>query len=163
MGDRERVLEALAKARTRLEEAVAGMTDDAWTAAVYENGWNAKQLLCHLVAGSPTGFIISMASKPPEGSGSGAAGGTVTFDIDAFNRAEVAKRQDRSIDELMDEARLASERDAELVQRTPEEILGRHYKAPWGVEGSVADVIITSLTGHTAQHLAELRTAIGGS
>ena len=71
------------------------------------------------------------------------------------------KRQASTIDELLAEARAGFDRDVELVNRTPDELLARHYRAPWGVEGSVADVIVASLSGHTAGHLGELRTAIG--
>ena len=70
------------------------------------------------------------------------------------------KRQASTIDELLAEARAGFDRDVELVNRTPDELLARHYRAPWGVEGSVADVIVASLSGHTAGHLAELRTAM---
>ena len=159
MGDRERIQETLRNTCRQLEEAVASISEGGWSSGVYENGWNAKQLLCHLVGGSPVGFIISMASRESQGAPAGDVG---DFDLDAFNNAEVAKRQDRSIEELMAERRSVDERDVELVQRTPEEILGRHYKAPWGAEGSVAEVIIGSLQGHTGQHLADLRTATGG-
>ena len=158
MGDIERILETLRNTQKQLEEAVASVPDGGWSRGVYENGWNAKQLLCHLVGGSPVGFIISMAGRE---AGGGSGGNFADFDLDAYNNAEVAKRQEHSIDELMAEGRSGFERDAELVQRTPEEILGRHYKAPWGVEGSAADVIISALRGHTSQHLADLRAAAG--
>ena len=46
------------------------------------------------------------------------------------------------------------------MNRSPDELLARHFRAPWGAEGSVADVIVASLSGHTAGHLAELRTAM---
>ncbi len=159
MGDRERILETMQKTRRQLEEAVAAVPEDAWARGVHENGWNAKQLLCHLAGGSPAGFIIGMAGRSGEGAGSsvGDAGG---FDIDAWNKAEVEKRQARSVEELLAEAQASFDRDIELVNRTPDELLARHYRAPWGVEGSVTDVIVAALSGHTAGHLAELRAAM---
>lgn len=158
MGDKERILETIRTSRKQLEETVAAMPTDAWTRGVHENGWNAKQLLCHLAGGSPAGFIIGMAGRSGEGAGSG--GGAGGFDIDAWNKAEVEKRQARSVEELMAEARASFDRDVELVNRTPDELLAKHFRAPWGAEGSVAGVIVASLSGHTAGHLAELRTAM---
>lgn len=159
MGDRERILETIQASRKQLEEAVAAMPEDKWTQGVHENGWNAKQLLCHLAGGSPAGFIIGMAGRSGESVGSGGAGADA-FDIDGWNKAEVEKREAKSIDELLAEARAGFDGDVELVNRTPEELLAKHYKAPWGVEGSVADVIVGSISGHTGGHLAELRAAM---
>jgi uncharacterized damage-inducible protein DinB len=159
MGDKERILETIQASRQQLEEAVAAMPKDAWTKGVHENGWNAKQLLCHLACGSPAGFIIGMAGRSSESAGSGTVD-AAAFDIDGWNQAEVEKRQAQSIDELLAEARAGFDRDLELVKGTPAELLSRHYKAPWGAEGSVADVIVASLSGHTSGHVAELRTAI---
>ncbi len=158
MGDKERITETIQKTRRELEEAVAAVPPAAWARGVHENGWNAKQLLCHLASGSPAGFIIGMAGRSGEGAGSG--GGAGGFDIDAWNKAEVEKRQAKSVEELLTEARANFDHDIELVGRTPDELLAKHYRAPWGVEGSVADVIVASLSGHTAGHLAELRAAM---
>ena len=46
------------------------------------------------------------------------------------------------------------------IRAAPEEVLTKQFRAPWGVEGEVADVIIESLQGHLGLHLADLRSAI---
>ena len=86
-----------------------------------------------------------------------AAGG---FDQDAFNAAEVAARQAKSIPELLDELRSSSERSIAAVEAAPDELLSRRFRAPWGTEGTLADVIIESLEDHIGTHLAELRQAL---
>jgi hypothetical protein len=156
MNERQRVLEALRNGRSQLETAVKAVPTEAWSQGVYENGWNAKQLLCHLSGGTPAGFILGMASRT-EGEGQGA--GTSGFDIDAWNKEQVESKESKSINDLLEDARAGFAKDEAQVKQTPDDLLAKHYKAPWGVEGSVADVIIGSINGHLAGHLGDLRSA----
>ena len=38
-------------------------------------------------------------------------------------------------------------------------LLQQHFVAPWGAEGTVAEVIINSANGHVGGHVADLRAA----
>lgn len=144
--------------RWQLEEIESVATDlsgDAWASGVYESGWNAKQLLCHLAAGGGFGeFMIRIGKSPPpnvEG---------IEFDQDAWNAREVATREGKSVAELLDELRVGSERSIAAVESAPDELLAGHFRAPWGMEGSLAQVIIESIEDHVGTHVAQLREAL---
>ncbi len=47
----------------------------------------------------------------------------------------------------------------DAVRDAPDDLLTKHLRAPWGVEGEVGDVIVMSLEGHLGMHLADLRSA----
>jgi hypothetical protein len=49
--------------------------------------------------------------------------------------------------------------DSNSVQSAPDDLISKHFRAPWGIEGEVGDVIIESLEGHLGMHLADLRSA----
>ena len=150
------MLETLAAARTELEEIVADMPESAWTAPVYENGWNAKQLLCHIASTSGVaGFVLTLAASP-SGAGGGGAG---SYNVDDFNRQQVAARQEKTVSELLSEAQSTFERDNALIGQTEEGVFGRRFRAPWGIEGSVADVIVGSVRDHLEAHMSDLRAA----
>jgi hypothetical protein len=111
------------------------------------------KLLSHMASTSGTaGFLLRLAASS---SGELPAG----FDNEAFNRQQVAARQDKSPAELLTEIQGMFERDINAVRGAPEELLEEHFGAPWDVEGEVGDVIVTSLDGHLGMHLAELRSA----
>ena len=72
-------------------------------------------------------------------------------------------REGKLLAELLDELRANSERSIAAVEAAPDELLAAHFRAPWGTEGSLADVIIESMRGHVGTHLAELRAAVSPS
>jgi len=85
----------------------------------------------------------------------------VTFDQDRWNAHEVRSREGKPLGELLDELRASSERSVAAVEAAPDELLASHFRAPWGIEGSLADVIIASQRDHVGTHLSELRAALG--
>ncbi len=152
------VIQTLKDAQVEVEKVVGALPDDTWAAGVYENGWNAKQLLCHIVE-SPgvAGFLIGMA-KAPGGAGSGSGAG---FDIDAWNAQRVAALETKPVAELLKDLRANTERNIAAVQAVPDDLLGVSVKAPWDAEGAVGDLIRQSVREHSGMHLADLRGAAG--
>jgi hypothetical protein len=111
-------------------------------------------VLSHIASTSaPAGFLLTM-SKLPSGGGS-------AFDNEAFNRDQVKLREDRSVAEVLDEIRANIQRDITTVEAASDEDLQRHWTAPWGTEGTVAEIIIASIEGHLGGHVADLRGALG--
>ncbi len=157
------VIDILNAVRTDVERLVEATPGGAWTRGVYENGWDARQVLGHLAAMSGVAnFVIMMAQAPGGGMGAGGA-----FDIDAFNAQQAAMREGKTPADLLDEIRSNFTRDANAVEKASDELLSKHYKAPWdvegaAVEGTVADVIVGSLKKHYRGHLAELAAALQG-
>lgn len=141
-----------------IEQVARSLPEAAWSKGVYEAGWNAKQLLCHL-AESPgvAGFLVGLAKAPPSETTSASVG----MDIDAWNAQRVAALEGKSLSELLDQLRVNSERNVAAVEAAPEELLAQPIKTPWGAEGAVADIILGSIREHGGTHLADLRSATG--
>lgn len=149
------VIAAIRGAQNEVERLVSSAPQSAWSKQVYEQGWNAKQTLCHLASTSGVaGFLIGMAKAP----GSRGTGGD--FDIDAFNAQAVAALQDKSVTAVLEEMCGNCQRDIESVENAPDDLLAQHFRAPWGVEGSLADVIIGSIEGHSMMHVRDLAKAV---
>lgn len=156
---KEDIVAAIRKSHREIEKKALSLSDEALGSGVYESGgWNAKQLLCHLAAGAGfAAFMITFAQMPPVAS----AGTGDNFDLDAFNAREVESREKKLLSELLGELRSGSERSIAAVQGAPDELLAAHFRAPWGTEGALSDVIVESLQGHVGTHLAELKSATG--
>jgi hypothetical protein len=153
--EKDDVIGAIRDAQHEVERLVSSMPESAWSSQVYEQGWNAKQLLCHMASTSGVArFLIGMAKAP--GSGGMGAG----FDIDAFNAQAVSERQDKPVVEVLEEVRANCRRDIESVENAPYDLLGQHFRAPWGVEGSLGDVIVASIDGHLMMHVGDLAKAV---
>jgi uncharacterized protein (TIGR03083 family) len=151
MTTRANVIAALQGMGDDIAATVESMPPSAWSANVYESGWNARQLLYHMASTSgPAGFILQMSKLPPRSEGP-------AFDNDAFNRQQVALREGRSPAEVLDEIRANVQRDIQAVETAAEEELQRKWTAPWGTEGTVAEIIVASLQGHLRMHLDDLR------
>jgi len=151
------ILKALRESQKEIEEVASSLPEAAWSTGVYENGWNTKQLLCHLTESSGVAaFLVGMAQAP-----SGGGGMPAGFDVDAWNGQRVAALQDKPLPELLGELRANTERNIAAVQAAPDDLMSKHIKAPWDVEGPLADVIVRSVREHGGMHLADLRSAAG--
>jgi len=143
----------------RVESMVVSLSPADWEKTVYEGGWNVKQVYCHLAAmAGGASFIISMAASPPPSSGGGQGG----FDIDAWNAREVGARQDKPVEEILAELKSGCTRSISAVEATSDELLTKEMTTPWGVSGTLAEILVTSVIGHNAQHLDDVERAVGG-
>ena len=150
---REEVVAAIGAARQELDRVVSSAAEDVWARPAYEV-WTAKQLLCHVAATSGVaGFLLAMARNPGASFGGG-------LDQDELNAQQVAVRESKAIAEIADEARGQLERDVERVLAAPDELLAASYRAPWGYEGPLVDVIVDSLRDHLMTHLRDLAVAV---
>lgn len=163
MGRRSDVIEALRVFCVELEETVSAAPDAVWSRQIYRNGWNGRQVLAHIASTSGVaGFALALSRMPDQMAGARASlparsGGAL--DQDAWNLQQVALRESRSVEELLGEVRSNTERDAGLVEAASEEELERRFRAPWEIEGPLAEVIVDSVKGHLGVHLADLQAA----
>jgi len=149
------VIGVIRDVQREVERLVSAAPEPAWSKPAYEQGWNARQLLCHIASTSGVaGFLIGMAKAP----GSGGMG--ADFDVDAWNAQAVAARQDKPITEVLEEVRASCQRDIESVQNAPADLLAQRFRAPWGTEGPLADVIVGSIEGHLMTHVRDLAKAV---
>jgi uncharacterized protein (TIGR03083 family) len=152
--NKDTVIEAIQNVENEVEHLVDSMPESAWDAPAYQ-GWSAKDLLCHIASTSgATGFLVNMARSP----GSGGIG--ADFDQDAWNAQMVAVRRDRPLPEIVDEIRAILGQDIDTIQGVPDELLATRCRAPWGIEGPLADVIVASLKGHLLMHLKDLQKVV---
>jgi hypothetical protein len=154
---KDELIAAIRQSAQDIEEIALSLSDEALLSGVYESGWNARQLLCHLTAGgSFASFMIVLAQQPPDR----AQGAEATFDQDAWNASEVASRAGKSVAELMNELRSSSERSVAAAEAAPDALLQGPFRAPWGDDGTLAEVIVRSINGHAGAHLGELKAAV---
>jgi hypothetical protein len=143
----------------RAESIAASLTPADWQKTVYKGGWNVKQAFCHLaaMAGTPI-FLMNLAASPPPPSGGGQGG----FDVDAWNAREVAARQDRPVEQILAELKSGYAKSITVVEATSDELLAREMTVPWGASGTLAELLVTSVTGHNAEHLNDIEKAVRG-
>jgi hypothetical protein len=152
------IVEVIRNTQEEVESLVSSAAETAWSKPVYDQGWDARQLLCHIASTSGVaGFLVGMAKTPARGSG----GVGADFDIDAFNAQQVAARKDKPIAEVLEEVRGNCQRGIESVQNAADDLLAQHFRAPWGVEGPLADVIVGSIEEHLMTHVRDLVKAVG--
>lgn len=72
---------------------------------------------------------------------------------------QVAQRRSKSVAEVVEEARGHLDADTERLRAAPDELLSSHYRAPWEIEGPLADVILDSINEHLMMHLHDLAAA----
>ena len=154
MATKDQIVAKMQDLQSEIEHLVASMPHAAWSAGIYEGGWNAHQILAHMASTSGTaGFILGMARMPTAPNlGAG-------YDENTFNAQQVATRESKSIDDLVGEIKANFQRGTDAVHDAPDDLVRKHWRAPWGVEGEVGDVLVMSLEGHLGMHLADLRSA----
>jgi len=137
----------------------AGLSPADWQKTVYEGGWNVKQVYCHLatMAGGAAFVINLAASSPPSG-----GGGQGDFDVDAWNAREVGARQDKPVEEILAELKSGCAASISAVEATGDELLAKEVSMPWGVSGTLAEVLAASVTDHNAEHLDDIERALRG-
>src|SRR2546422_7229010 len=106
-----------------IEQTDAALPELGWSKGVYENGWSARQILCHMASSSGmAGFVLNMANAPAGGGG----GLGANFDIDSFNAQQVAARQDKTPEDLLAEISASFQRDAGAIRAAEDSTLTQH-------------------------------------
>jgi len=158
MTTKEDVLEALQGLQSAVEELVETLPESEWERGVYENGWNAKQILAHMASTvGIASFVLTLARTGPVVS---RREGDSEFDNDAFNAQQVTAREKKSVEALLNEIRDTLHRDQQVVIAAPEQLLASDYEAPWGEKGTVAYIIADSFNRHLGGHVNDLKASV---
>jgi uncharacterized damage-inducible protein DinB len=135
-------------------QAVRDLTDDQWNEVGVCGVWSTRQIVAHLASyelmladvllgiadGGPTPFLDEFLA-----SGQG------------FNDEQVAKRDDQTCVETLEEYRSAYGRVLEMGDQIPEETWSKVGIIPWyGDEYSLDDLIVYQFYGHKREHCAQI-------
>ncbi len=123
---------------------------DDWTYTVHdeENGWNTKQVYCHLTAIAE--ILPGMASQFAQaGDGVDAAAG---IDVGAMNAQAVAAKEQLSEADLMQEFQVSHEKAIEFVTGMPEEQL-QHTLRVMDIQAPLAEILDTLVILHGVMHI----------
>lgn len=160
---KDEIVDTIRTARKRVEDIVSSAPEAAWSNPVYDQGWNAKQILCHLAltAGVPS-LLIALAktsrpAAPPQAAGSG-------IDIDGLNERMVASRLEKPVVEVLDELRGNYERAIKDVMDASDDLLVQPLQTPWGTRAALGELILVEdLRDHVMVHIRDLAQAVGSS
>ena len=156
ISNREELIAALQEDSEEFQEAVSRLPDEAFERGVYEQGWNARQLLAHIAAIEWTyPRLIERAEQRaagddvPQGGGGG-------FDMDAYNAKQVARREDQPVEQLLTEFRRNRAETIDAIRAADDELLLQPTRSAGGVEGTLLDVLIGVAVGHVREHVSDL-------
>jgi len=142
VANKDDVVRKMRELQGEIEGTVSSMSEESWSRGVYR-----KRL-----ERAPAAQSYSLDKRNTRL--------RAGFDEDGFNARLVAEREGKSTAELLGEIKGNFERDVEAVRAAPDELIRKQFRAPWGVEGGVGDVIVESLKGHLGMHLVDLRFAV---
>jgi hypothetical protein len=154
------IVKAVGAFADRAESIATSLSPADWQKTVYEGGWNVKQAYCHLAAmAGGAAFVINLAASSPPSGGGGQGG----FDVDAWNAREVGARQDKPVEEILAELKSGCASSISAVEATSDELLAKEVSMPWGVSGTLAEILTASVTNHNAEHLDDIERALQGA
>ena len=156
ISSREELIAALQQDGEEFQEAVSQLPEEAFERGVYEQGWNARQLLAHIAAIEWTyPRLIERAEQRaagddvPQGGGAG-------FDMDAYNAKQVARRDDQPVEQLLTEFRRNRAETIDAIRAADDELLQQPTRSAGGVEGTLLDVLEGVAVGHVRGHVDDL-------
>jgi hypothetical protein len=135
-------------------KVVQAFPTSAWEKPGVCGVWSAKDVVAHLASFEQvlvevlSGFLGDDATPTLD---------RFIVDIETFNRAEVARRQDRSASEILAEYKSLYEQAAHLLGRIPPEMRWQNGTLPWyGEDYDLDDFIVYSVYGHKQEHCTQL-------
>ena len=156
MATRQEIIDAVRAFVQRADKLAAGLSAADWEKTVYEQGWAVRQVYSHLASmGGAIPLFVNMAKNPPPSGGAG-----VGFDIDAFNAQQVALRQAKSTDEIVAEIRTGFEGSLKFLDSVSDELLAKEMTTPFGLAGTLGDILVEEFTGRLAIHLDDIERAV---
>ena len=157
MASKDDIIEGIRQVQAEAARVASAMPEDAWDKGVYENGWNARQILCHVaLSANVPAFLIAAANSPGPAKMPGGGG-----NIDDFNESQVAMRMEKPVSEIVKEINSTYEQAVNVVQATPDELLAKQIQTPWQTEGELGALILDEdIRDHVLVHLADISSAI---
>ena len=135
---------------------VSGLTAEALETGIYENGWNGREVVAHIVGieWSLPGLINRTLTEVP--SQESAPGQSRPMSMDGFNAREVARRKEVTVVGLLYEFARNRESTIAAVEGLTGEQLSTRARSFGGADGTLADVLRRVAVEHLQQHLREI-------
>ena len=153
---REELIDALQADGEAFQRAVSEIPDEAFERGVYEQGWNARQLLAHIAAIEWTyPRLIERAERRAAGSDVPQGGGD-GFDMDAYNAKQVERRDGQPVAQLLTEFRRNRAETIDAIRAAADDLLTQPTRSAGGVEGTLLDVLEGVAVGHVREHVDDL-------
>ena len=155
----ERLQDGGADALKRLR----AMPEDSFEGGRYENGWSARQILAHIASIEwtyPRLIDVARDGPPqPRPADASATPATPSAPILSYNDRQVEKREDYTVEQLLDE--LESNRAATIaaVETADEELFSRPVRSAGGATGTLAEVLNYVAVLHVAMHVEDITSA----
>ena len=155
MRTKAEVVAGLEASREELVAGLAGLAGLDLATGVYEGGWNGRQLLAHLASMEWT--YPRVLELPPATDEEAARPRDTSETVDDYNRKQVEKRAETTIDELVAEFGRNRARTIAAVEAHPADAFDVRVRSAGGTVGSLADVLWFVAVEHVRGHLADLR------
>ncbi len=153
---RNELVAALQQDGDSFVETVSALPSDAFERGVYEQGWNARQLLAHIAAIEWTYPRLIERAEQRAGGDDVPQGGGAGFDMDAYNAKQVARRDDQPVEQLLTEFRRNRAETIDAIRAADEDLLKQPTRSAGGVEGTLLDVLEGVAVGHVREHVGDL-------
>ena len=130
-----------------------------------EGAWQVREVLCHLAARANSIPVATMAAERAraakiQGQTAPARG---TFDIDEINQRQTNDRENRSIQELLDEIHNGHLAALQAIREFDQPVLDEILPAIARLgDISFADLVVRAGPGHENSHLDQIEKVIGG-
>ncbi|GAC1332822.1 MAG: hypothetical protein NVSMB17_12420 [Candidatus Dormibacteria bacterium] len=146
------LIEAIRNAGADLEAQLGRLPAEAFTRPGQENDWTGRQQLAHVASTEWTiPRLLDLAQADSSAQDAAAA-----FDGEAYNARQVARRADRSVEELIEEFRRNRAATIAAIDAADESLLSVEVKSAGGVHGELGRVLHYLCVEHVAGHVREI-------
>lgn len=157
MEDRKKAIVAdLTAAREGLLQLAGGLAAADWQRPAYAEGWTVRDILAHLTAAEPGNITIARRIL------NGEEGFVPEFDLNRWNARQVAKRQERTVPELLNDVAEARQETLHLLDSLTEEDLSKQGRRTTG-EITTVEGVFYQIARHERAHTEDMRRAVAGS
>lgn len=155
---KEELARGFADARTQLQGLVQEVSEEDWQKGVYQDGWNAKEILAHISSYDHAATLDTLVRQ--------AKGETVPprrppdMSLDEYNEMRVRELIEMSVADL---AKEVDERCAGAIAKleaTPQEDLDLMITSGFGAGGTIGDLAHRIGCAHLSNHIADIRQAV---
>jgi uncharacterized damage-inducible protein DinB len=143
-------LDVLKYGNQTVQQALAGLPDEAWQTSGVCGVWSVKDIIAHLT--SYESVLRDLLKSFVDG-------GPPPQSLRKLrdNDAEVALRKEKTAQQVLDEYNEAHAQVMELAAQIPAETLRQTGTIPWyGMEYAVDDFVVYAYYGHKREHCAQI-------